>query len=64
MIEEDTTTPVLEERNTPSVGMVICSTATLLKSRERKADVGRDVAVHAEKLAHSERRRCLVKVDQ
>jgi hypothetical protein len=36
----------------------------LLESGEREADVGGNVAVHAEKLAHVDRRGCVVGVPQ
>lgn len=46
---------VLKKRNSPTITMDVGQTSTSLKARKRKADVGRYVAVHAEKLTHDSR---------
>ena len=51
-IEEDAAAAAFEERDAPAVGMLVGAAAALAKAGERETDVGRDVAVHPQQLAH------------
>ncbi len=51
-VVESTTTPAFVEGNTPAVAVRACPPTALNEPRETKPDVRRDVAVHAQQLAH------------
>ncbi len=51
-VEENPGSLAFKEGDAPAIGMNIGRPAACLKTGERKADVGRYIAVHTEKLAH------------
>src|ERR1700674_4292058 len=61
-IEKQPATVALEEGNTPAVRVLTGGAPALAKAGEGKADVGGDVAVHPQELAHRCLSYCIISV--